>query len=627
MGTRAGLFLWLLMLGICSQAQSQKDSHDMAQFRRRMASRAPVQRLKPTVTFSNALISNSRFTEARLLLNSGLVVAQQAKLPIWVAQFYSMLNYLEINEGHHVRAINYALQALRIARSVYAYDLQQAIFHNLSEEYATLGDTINSRHYHRLASQSIQEPNRPNFSYWRFMTKAQQAHERGQIDSVLFFHRQTLTMLWASREWNFYHSVLDGYGVILGKAGRYHEAEQTFQRCLTYARQQGDYRRETYEYMHLPEPLLQMGRLAEAQRYAQLALNRIKTDLERQDDHLVEIYEVMTRIAEAQEQYKLALSYEKLRNQAASRILQLENSRQLAEAETRFQLAQKQVRIDQLAHDNHQQLNQISRQAVAVLALLALLALALWQYRQIRRVNARLQRTNQTISQNSEQISEQAERLRVLMQELHHRVKNNLAIVSSLLRMQAKRLDDPRAVQAVQDGQRRVEAIALLHQQFYQTENLAHVAVKTYITELTQGLLLGYGFDPDDFDCEIVVADLQLDVDVAVPLGLILNEVLTNAFKYAFAEGIIHSHGNHHPTRPWLRVGLRAEPDGSLLAEVQDNGPGLADPVPTGGRLSFGRRLIQELTTQLGGEMSLTNQDGTYFRLWIPGPDSTTEER
>ncbi len=313
----------------------------------------------------------------------------------------------------------------------------------------------------------------------------------------------------------------------------------------------------------------------------------------------------------------------------------MEKNRQIAEVEARYQTAQKQTRINQLSIDNQRQLTQIGWQAAGLIALIALLGLAGWQYRAIRQVNARLRTSSQLVSENNRQISQQSDRLGVLMQELHHRVKNNLAIVSSLMRMQSRRLDDPRAVQAVQDGQRRVEAISLIHQQFYQTENLADVPITAYVTELTENLLLGYGFDPDTFDCQVEVADIQLDVDVAVPLGLILNEVLTNAFKYAYAD----------VDKPKLSVRLQPVTDGpasGLLIEVQDNGPGLDGPGLDGaGRTdvrlersadagaipavswrkgSFGQRLIRELTGQLGGEMSLTTRHGTYFRLWIPTP-------
>ena len=345
----------------------------------------------------------------------------------------------------------------------------------------------------------------------------------------------------------------------------------------------------------------------------------------------MQVYASLTHIAEARGQYKQALVYERLSNQYRNAMLSVEKNQQIAEVEARYQTTRKQTRINQLSLDNQRQLTQISWQAVGLIALIALLGLAGWQYRAIRQVNARLRTSSQLVSENNRQISQQSDRLSVLMQELHHRVKNNLAIVSSLMRMQSRRLDDPRAVQAVQDGQRRVEAISLIHQQFYQTENLADVPIKTYVNELTEGLLVGYGFDPDTFDCQVEVADIQLDVDVAVPLGLILNEVLTNAFKYAYAN----------VAKPSLSVRLQPVADGpttGLLIEVQDNGPGLdgpglertdarmersadagSTPISSRRKGSFGQRLIRELTSQLGGEMSLTNRHGTYFRLWIPG--------
>ena len=170
----------------------------------------------------------------------------------------------------------------------------------------------------------------------------------------------------ANRQWTNFYSFLDGYGLRLVQAGRYREAEQTFHRCLIYARRQGDLRREKYEYVHLPDPLLHLGRLKEARRYTKLALQAIERDPERQDQHRLDVYGLLTRIAEAQGQYRQALAYERLRNQYAGRVQNADRSRQVAQVESRFQIAQKQARIDRLDQDNRRQLNQISWQASGV---------------------------------------------------------------------------------------------------------------------------------------------------------------------------------------------------------------------------------------------------------------------
>jgi len=625
MGQCIGLLLWLLLAMGSGWAQSTKLESELADFQKRMAALRPVQRFEPITRYASQLSEQSRFAEARPLLQAALVTARQKGLGSWEGQLSMKLGGLESILGNSTLAIDYFLQALVIFQKIHAYDLQLKACFDIRNEYAKLQNEAKSREYEQRAILLTRTHKPVNFLHLIHYIQVSRAGKRGSLGEEITYYQKCLNVLRANRMWANYYSYLDGYGRLLANAGRYQEAEQTFRQCLVYARRQGDRRREQYEYMHLPQPLLHLGRLAEAQSYAEMALSHIETDPERQDEHRTEVYSVLSQIAQARGAYKQALAYEQLGNQAAGRVQNAETSRQVAEVEAHFQVAQKQARIEGLAQDNQRQLDLIGRQAGGLLALLALLSVVLWQYRQIRRVNARLQMTNRTISENSHQISEQAERMGVLMRELHHRVKNNLAIVSSLLRMQSRRLTDPLAIQAVQDGQRRVEAMALIHQQFYQTDNPAEVGIKSYVTELTQGLLLGYGFDPDSFDCQIDVADLLLDVEVAVPLGLILNEVLTNAFKYAYADPTTTSDrplrgraGRVRP-RPLLVVSLQPAANGGLLVEVQDNGPGLAEqPLPSGRKQSFGHRLIRELTGQLGGQMSLTNREGTYFRLWIP---------
>ena len=622
---RTGLFIFLLSLGISSWAQTLPPIDYDSLYQRRMAGLSPVQRLVWAEKYVNFLNEHSRFAEARTLLQASLNVAQQAHLTAWMARFYELSGQMEQNNGNPVRSIDFFLQALTIYQATSAFELQERMCARISGVYNSLQNWDKSQEYSRQAATLQREYRQLFMLPFMYETKSGAFENVGKQDSALVYRRKAMTVFWVTRQWQNFYSYLDAYGFMLTAAGRYREAEKTFRQCLAYSLQQGDKRRELYEYIHLPEPLLHLERLEEAAYYAKLALSRIELDPERQDEHRVQVYASLTHIAEARGQYKQALVYERLSNQYRNAMLSVEKNRQIAEVETRYQTAQKQTRINQLSIDNQRQLSQISWQAVGLIALIALLGLALWQYRVIRQVNARLRTSSQLVSKNNRQISQQSDRLSVLMQELHHRVKNNLAIVSSLMRMQSKRLDDPRAVQAVQDGQRRVEAISLIHQQFYQTENLADVPIKTYVTELTEGLLLGYGFEPDTFDCQVEVADIHLNVDVAVPLGLILNEVLTNAFKYAYIN----------VDQPQLKVRLQPVADGpstGLLLEVQDNGRGLEGPgldwpgpersTPAVGQRkgSFGQRLIRELTDQLGGEMSLTSRHGTYFRLWIPTP-------
>ena len=625
---RTGTLLLLLLTGLFGSAQPMQPSQQERSLRQRIAGLPPVQRFPWIDQYRRLLNQQSRFLQARSLLLDALRTAQQGHLIAWEAYFNRRLGHLAETEGNYLEAIRYYLQALKGYRAIHLYDQQQIVCQGISGVYFVLENQTRYQDYVRQFTLLNRRYNQLPTRVASFFVEMEKWDRQGQLDSLLSTIRKTLTVYQINRDWDNYYSVLDDYGTYLSAAGRYPEAEQVFRQCLAFGRQQGDRRRELYAYLHLPGPLLHLKRIKEAERYAKLALNRIARDPERKEAHLTEVYQVLARIAQAKGAYRQALAYEQLRHQASTRILSAEKSRQIAEIETRYQTAQKQARIDTLDRDNRRQLTQISWQAGGLLALLALLGLSLWQYRVIRRVNGQLRHTNQTVSQNNQLIHQQADHLAMLMRELHHRVKNNLAMVSSLLRMQSKRLGDPLAVQAVQDGQRRVEAISLIHQQIYQTESLMDVPIKSYVTDLTQGLLIGYGFNPDTFDCSIEVADIQLDVEIAVPLGLILNEVLTNAFKYAYAN-VPH---------PYLKVLLQPDPDqpaDRLLIEVQDNGPGLersdvsgADPTdqgrpdrPTtrkGNPPSFGQRLIRELTGQLGGQMKFTSQGGTCFRLLIP---------
>jgi two-component sensor histidine kinase len=406
-------------------------------------------------------------------------------------------------------------------------------------------------------------------------------------------------------------------GITLKNAGRLAESERAFRVCLAWAKKANESAIEEAVYVNLPNTLLLLNRPAEANAYARMALERASKSgeaiwLQK------ESYDVLTRIAEHQGKYKQALAYHRQYVVFRDSIITLEKNRQLIEVETRYQTAKKQAQIGQLATDNERQRHQLWWLIGGASLLVILLGLLFWQYHTIQRTNAQLADTNRTISANNKQISQQTDQLKTLMQELHHRVKNNLSIISSLLRLQSNRLQDKVAAQAVLDGQLRVEAMAMIHHRLYQSDNVSRLNMQEYIRELTYELMRAYNFSLTDIALDIDVMPLQLDVDVAVPIGLILNELLTNAFKYAYRSV-------DNP-RLFIRFGAPADSPATddqqtpLQLIVHDNGPGI-DTQQWGRGNSFGHRLIVSLSKQLNGTIHVDGREGTRFELLIPAEE------
>lgn len=228
------------------------------------------------------------------------------------------------------------------------------------------------------------------------------------------------------------------------------------------------------------------------------------------------------------------------------------------------------------------------------------------------RLEQKVAERTRELAEDKIRIQEQSDQLKMVMKELHHRVKNNLSIVSGLLSLQSNQLTDEQAVRAFQEGQQRIEVMSLIHQQLYKTDHITTIDIRQYIRELTARLLHAYGFANRPFDFRFHSDFDELNVDLAIPLALILNELLTNAFKYAYQT----------VQQPVLTVNLKRE-DG-LLLEVGDNGPGLdlTEWQRSGG--SFGKRLIAGLSQQTGGEFTMTTRNGTLFQLRIPAEELQT---
>ena len=205
----------------------------------------------------------------------------------------------------------------------------------------------------------------------------------------------------------------------------------------------------------------------------------------------------------------------------------------------------------------------------------------------------------------------------LLLGEIHHRVKNNLQVISSLLKLQSRQLEDGLAKSAVLEGRARVKAMALIHQRLYQQDQFSAIQMDGYIKNLVENLALSYGYSSDDFQFSLEAAKLHLDVDTSIPLGLIINELVSNTFKHAYRN----KSGN------LLFISLNEEQD-ELCLIVKDNGVGTPSEFDVDS--SFGLQLIYAFTEELNGQIQFENHQGTQVKITLKNyrimPDTEANE-
>ena len=312
----------------------------------------------------------------------------------------------------------------------------------------------------------------------------------------------------------------------------------------------------------------------------------IATDKFGDNYFLSEAYKTLGKAFAGNHNYKDAYeafaSYDKLKD----KIFTAAADQRISLLQTEFDVAQKETTIGQQEKELKQQ--RTRQTYIIIIASLLLLFLAV------------LFRTLQTNKKKNKLLQRQNQEKEFLLKEIHHRVKNNLEIVSSLLALQSAQVNDPNVIEAMQESQNRVHSMSMIHQRLYQGKNLTSIDMKDYFINLGQHVLDSFGAE-ERISLEYTLEKMELDVDTAVPLGLIVNELLTNALKYAFP-------GNR---KGKIKIGLKQTGNQNILAlEVADNGIGQHQHEAIKGT-GFGTQLIKLLTHQLDGKMKNNFKDGT----------------
>ncbi|UYQ95601.1 sensor histidine kinase [Chitinophaga horti] len=351
------------------------------------------------------------------------------------------------------------------------------------------------------------------------------------------------------------------------------------------------------------------------QRWAQLEEIETKYETEKKDQQLKQQAREVAWLTQ-QTALRDALMKQKEFAALQSEILIKKDMLQ-AQQEARMRgdsLKNKEERIRTMSKEAmfHQTLlrqTRATRNAVITGAALLLVSLLLVynRYRLKQRTNRELQQQRDVISVNNTELSKLVKEKEWLLKEVHHRVKNNLQVVMSLLNIQSHYLEDDRAISAIRDSQRRVNAISLIHKKLYQSDNPAVVNIGIYIQELLEHLR-EYTDMQQGILLKTDIAPVSLDIARALPIGLLLNESITNAMKYAFPDN----------TAGEILISLQKNKEaGSLTLLVADNGVGCPDAPGAAGK-SLGMSLMDALAQDLGGELVVESDGGMRVSVTFP---------
>lgn len=302
----------------------------------------------------------------------------------------------------------------------------------------------------------------------------------------------------------------------------------------------------------------------------------------------------------AAKMHEQALHHFEIMTEYNIQIQNMERQKQMQDLQIKYQTAQKEIDLNKATFDLRVVRQRQRNLLLGLLALALLFGLSIYAYR--NKV-----KSGELLSEKNKIITKALKEKDILLKEIHHRVKNNLQMISALLYLQGKSIDDETAKDAIKESENRVQSMAMIHQKLYQDENLLGVDVKDYLDRLFDHLFDSYNIDGQRITLKKSITLSNLDIDTIIPLALIVNELVSNALKYAFKDGRTGE----------ISVVLEEEND-MVTLKVEDNGIGLPKGFDKEKTINFGYKLINILSNKLGGQWRIQNDPGTSIHFEFP---------
>ena len=518
---------------------------------------------------------------------------------------YGLGNLAQVlmQKGEFEEALKLHQDELEYAKRVNDTASMSDAWNSMANIYNAQNDLIKARFYYQKSLKYTQANQNLNRLAGNYFSIGETYYMEQAYDTATTFFEKSLA-LYRKVGNEMYGMIVFGYlADIEQQQGKHQSALEKFKQMLAFFEQTGDPESIIQALIGVGSLHLKLGNLEQSQQHLEEAFELAETygfvhKMRGISATLGDLYAQQGAYEKAYEMSVLHVSIQDslINSERDKKIIQLEESYkyQVQFAKDSIQNAELQKVKDAELVVQQQRVNFL---ILGLMIVLVLGGFAFNRYQVTRR-------QKKVIDEAYEDIQKKNEEKEVLLKEIHHRVKNNLQIISSLLDLQGRSINDQATATAITDGQNRVKSMALIHQKLYQNENIAAIHFKDYVEQLLHQLLTMYKIDTIEKTINIA-DDRMFDIDTAIPLGLILNELFTNSCKYAFSNDRTNA----------IQIALSSDAEGSYQLDIKDNGAGMPEGFDIWEAESLGLRLVGRLSEQLFGDVTYQTNDGAHFSI------------
>lgn len=505
---------------------------------------------------------------------------------IWTSQYAKALEvYLEAKEMH------------LLVPEIRTHGLS-GIYANITSIYLRMGNLSQAEFY---SEKSIRMADSLKMYYRSANNRARLANilnRKGNYNEAITITKEILKFHTGKKRWLRVHQNHQDLGSYYHQIKKHETAIKHLDSAIEIGTKHDLEKRNLYPFIYMGESQLAIGNLEESETYLQKALKYSAN--ETNWNFYSRIHKTYSLLEKQRGNFKEAY-YQKRKQLVLIDSLAISEQRaKTNELEASLSYDSRKASIKSLVNkykEGSETLSTNRKQLWLVLLGLGILLILLYSLRRLLKKNRK-----QKISiENS--VSEKD----TLLREIHHRVKNNLQVISSLLNLQSRQTTDSAALEALNEGKNRVKSMALIHQNLYQQDRMVAVETGDYIERLVRSLLSSYKIGEQEVKIETDIDPLRLDVDMIIPLGLILNELISNSLKYAFPND---RKGN-------ILVQLKDD-NNNLKVLVKDDGIGIPKDLNLDTHPSLGMRLIRSFGKKLNADLTIKSQEGTSVFISIP---------